>query len=81
MMISSNSSQWGSRVAYSFGPVTALQDHCRNQASPHGHYRFLAALFPDGPFIARWREEPEAMPTVRAAPLGSIAHALASDRD
>ena len=38
----------GRRVAYSLDPVTMLQDHCRDQASPHGHYRFPAALFLDG---------------------------------
>ena len=38
----------GRRVAYSLDPVTALQDHCCDQASPHGHYRFPAALFLDG---------------------------------
>ena len=48
MMISSNSPQGGRRVAYSLDPVTVLQDHCRDQASPHGHYRFPAALFLDG---------------------------------
>ena len=49
MMISSNSlTVPGRRVAYSPYPVTALQDHCRDQASPHGHYRFPAALFRDG---------------------------------
>jgi|HubBroStandDraft_4_1064222.scaffolds.fasta_scaffold115888_1 hypothetical protein len=35
-------------LAYLLDPVTALQDHCRDQASPHGHYRFPAALFLDG---------------------------------
>ena len=29
-------------------PVTLLQDHCRDQASPHRHYRFPAVLFRDG---------------------------------
>jgi len=38
----------GRRVAYSVDPVTAAQDHCRDQASPHGHYRLPAAPFRDG---------------------------------
>ena len=48
MMMYSNSPQLGRRVAYSLDPVTAPQDHCCDQASPHGHYRFPAAPFRDG---------------------------------
>ena len=48
MMMYSNSPQWGRRVAHSVNPVTTLQDHCCDQASPPGHYRFPAAPFRDG---------------------------------
>src|SRR6266404_8852711 len=40
-----SSREAGSLFTY---PVTLLQDHCCDQASPHGHYRFPAALFRDG---------------------------------
>jgi hypothetical protein len=39
---------WGRRVTHSVNPVTAPQDHCCDQASPHRHYRFPAVLFRDG---------------------------------
>ena len=40
-----SSREAGSLFTY---PVTLLQDHCCDQASPHGHYLFPAAPFRDG---------------------------------